>query len=86
MSSTLDMIRQMATLPVTETNKGWSFKVNKAIFLVLTWFILSFQQHDLVNDKITKSFDIILTRHTMIHLYTTDAMRVLKNFYDSGSR
>ena len=86
MSSTLDMIRQMATLLVTETNKGWSFKVNKAIFLVLTWFILSFQQHDLVNDKITKSFDIILTRHTMIHLYTTDAMRVLKNFYDSGSR
>ena len=45
-----------------------------------------FQQHDLVTDKIPEQFDLILSRHTMIHLYNADVLQVLKNFQDSGSR
>ena len=45
-----------------------------------------FQQHDLVTDKILEQFDLILSRHTMIHLYNADVLQVLKNFQDSGSR
>ena len=45
-----------------------------------------FQQHDAFSDKINDSFDLILSRHTMIHLYNADTMRVIKNFKDSGSK
>ena len=48
-------------------------------------FVL-FQQHDAVSDKFTESFDLILSRHTMIHLYNADALRVIQNFKDSGSK
>ena len=48
--------------------------------------IICFQQHDAVSDKITESFDLILSRHTMIHLYNADALRVIQNFKDSGSK
>ena len=48
--------------------------------------IIRFQQHDAVSDKITESFDLILSRHTMIHLYNADALRVIQNFKDSGSK
>ncbi len=45
-----------------------------------------FQQHDAVSDKFTESFDLILSRHTMIHLYNADALKVIQNFKDSGSK
>ena len=44
------------------------------------------QQHDLVTDKIEEPFDLILSRHTMIHLYNADVLRILSNFKASGSR
>ena len=44
-----------------------------------------FQQHDAVSDKFTESFDLILSRHTMIHLYNADVLKVIQNFKDSGS-
>ena len=39
-----------------------------------------------MSDKFTESFDLILSRHTMIHLYNADVLKVIKNFKDSGSK
>ena len=47
---------------------------------------LQFQQHDAVSDKFTESFDLILSRHTMIHLYNADVVKVIQNFKSSGSK
>ena len=44
------------------------------------------QQHDLVSDEIPEKFDLIVCRHTMIHLYFADIFRVLRNFQRSGSK
>eukprot|EP00092_Neocalanus_flemingeri_P055498 GFUD01065616.1.p1 GENE.GFUD01065616.1~~GFUD01065616.1.p1 ORF type:complete len:293 (-),score=77.32 GFUD01065616.1:35-913(-) len=43
-----------------------------------------FEVQDMVAGPISK-FDIILSRHTMIHLKSEDTAKALKNFYDSGS-
>ena len=40
--------------------------------------------HDSVVDSIPQ-FDLILTRHTMMHLKLKDGAAMLKNFYNSGS-
>ena len=42
------------------------------------------QVHDSVVDAIPR-FDLILSRHTMMHIKTIDVAKLLKNFYDSGS-
>jgi len=43
-----------------------------------------FEEHDSVVDTIPK-FDLILTRHTMMHLKLRDGATMLRNFYSSGS-
>merc|ERR1712098_258610 len=43
-----------------------------------------FEVHDSVVDTIPK-FDLILTRHTMIHLNQKTGVELLQNFYNSGS-
>jgi len=43
-----------------------------------------FEVHDSVVDPIPK-FDLILSRHTMMHLKLKDGSAMLKNFYKSGS-
>ena len=40
--------------------------------------------HDSVVDTIPQ-FDLILTRHTMMHLKLKDGVAMLMNFYNSGS-
>ena len=45
---------------------------------------VSVQVHDSVVHSMPK-FDLILSRHTMMHLKTNDIAKMLKNFHDSGS-
>jgi len=44
----------------------------------------NFEVHDSVVDTIPK-FDLILSRHTMMHLKLRDGAAMLRNFYNSGS-
>ena len=44
-----------------------------------------FQQHDIVSDKVPEKFDLILTRHTLIHLFYNDIFQALDQFVSSGS-
>merc|ERR1719410_1837616 len=46
----------------------------------------TFKQHDIVSDSLDSSFDLILCRHTMFHLYSADVIKALNNFKNSGSR
>jgi len=48
-----------------------------------TW---QFEQHDIVMDTVDSQYDLILSRHTMIHLKFRDIVRVFDNFINSGSR
>ena len=45
-----------------------------------------FQVHDIVTDKLTEEYDLILSRHTMQHLKTKDVQSILRNFASSGSK
>jgi len=54
---------------------------HKKTFSSTSW---KFEVHDIVADPIPK-FDIILSRHTMIHLKNKDVFQLLNNVYDSGS-
>ena len=45
----------------------------------------NFQQHDLVSDPIRSKFDLIISRHTMMHLFYNDIFQVFDNFISSGS-
>ena len=65
-------------------NKPWTFKVRYEL-----WKLEKnnyFKQHDIVADSIPRSFDLILSRHTMMHLYFVDVMQALNNFKNSGSK
>jgi len=44
-----------------------------------------FKQHDLVADPIQEKFDLIFSRHTLMHLFFTDIGKVWSNFQASGS-
>ena len=64
-----------------------TFKVRRYLTLHICFiFCILTQQHDLVTDKIEEPFDLILSRHTMIHLYNADVLRIHSNFKASGSR
>ena len=40
----------------------------------------------MVSDSLDTSFDLILCRHTMFHLYSADVIQALKYFKNSGSK
>ena len=44
------------------------------------------QVHDIVSESLPESYDIIISRHTSIHLTNSDVVKVLKNFIDSKSK
>ena len=66
----------------TATNPGY-LRLFSHFILIFTYLYL--QQHDLVSDPITEKFDLIFSRHTLMHLFFTDIEKVLKNFIASGS-
>ena len=45
-----------------------------------------FQIHDIVTDQISKSYDLVLSRHTIQHLKNMDVRDILQNFVSSGSK
>ena len=45
-----------------------------------------FEVHDIVTDPIKISYDLILSRHTTIHLQISDVVKVFRNFVDSSSK
>lgn len=45
-----------------------------------------FEVHDIVTDPIKISYDLILSRHTTMHLRTSDVVKVIRNFVDSSSK
>ena len=45
-----------------------------------------FEVHDIVTDPINYSYDLIISRHTTMHLQISDAVRVIRNFVDSSSK
>ena len=65
------------------TNTDWKFEV----LLCCSFFAninIFLKVHDSVVDTIPQ-FDLILTRHTMMHLKLKDGVAMLINFYNSGS-
>ena len=45
-----------------------------------------FEVHDIVTDPINISYDLILSRHTTMHLSMSDVVKVIRNFVDSPSK
>ena len=45
-----------------------------------------FEVHDIVTDPINYSYDLIISRHTTIHLQISDVVKVIRNFVDSSSK
>ena len=45
-----------------------------------------FEVHDIVTDHIKNSYDLIISRHTTMHLQISDAVKVIRNFVDSSSK
>jgi len=46
----------------------------------------TFMVHDIVSEPIPASYDLIISRHTTIHLKNRDVNKVVKNFISSGSK
>ena len=42
--------------------------------------------HDIVTDPIKTSYDLVISRHTTMHLKTNDVVKVVRNFVDSSSK
>lgn len=57
--------------------------MNKANFSAEPWRFLQF---DLLKDKISEEFDLILNRHVNIHLSLKDSIQMYKNILQSGSK
>ena len=49
-------------------------------------YINSYKVHDIVVDNIDKEFDLILSRYTLQHLKSKDALSVIHNFISSNSK
>ena len=49
-------------------------------------YINSYKVHDIVVDRIDKEFDLILSRYTLQHLKSKDALSVIHNFISSNSK
>ena len=45
-----------------------------------------FEVHDIVIDPISYSYDLVISRHTTMHLKISDVMKVIRNFVDSSSK
>ena len=45
-----------------------------------------FEVHDIVTDSIKISYDLIISRHTTMHLRTSDVVKAIRNFVDSSSK
>jgi len=45
-----------------------------------------FKVHDIVSEPILASYDLIISRHTTIHLKNGDVIKVVRNFINSGSK
>ena len=45
-----------------------------------------FEVHDIVTDPIKISYDLIISRHTTMHLAISDVVKVIRNFVDSSSK
>jgi len=46
----------------------------------------TFKVHDIVSEPLPVSYDLIISRHTTIHLKNGDVNRAFENFVNSGSR
>lgn len=57
-------------------DKAHTLKLNNARFDVL----------DIVNDPLTTAYDLIITRHALMHLSFADGLKALRNIVASGSR
>ena len=44
-----------------------------------------FEVHDIVSDKISTPYDLILNRMTAQHLQTNDVLKIIRNFVSSNS-
>ena len=45
-----------------------------------------FEVHDIVVAPISYSYDLVISRHTTMHLKTSDVMKVIRNFVGSSSK
>ena len=45
-----------------------------------------FEVHDIVVDPISYSYDLVISRHTTMHLEISDVVKVIRNFVDSSSK
>ena len=45
-----------------------------------------FEVHDIVTDPIKTSYDLVISRHTTMHLEISDVVKVIRNFVDSSSK
>ena len=42
--------------------------------------------HDIVSEPLPESYDLVISRHTTIHLKNGDVKKAVKNFINSGSK
>jgi len=47
---------------------------------------LTFKVHDIVSEPLPESYDLVISRHTTIHLKNGDVKKAVKNFINSGSK
>lgn len=68
-----------------DTNPENHFLINENEFVIREELKkhISFQRHNLAQDKMTQKFDFIFCRNVMIYFDDTLKMKVLKLFYDS---
>ena len=45
-----------------------------------------FEVHDIVTDPIDYSYDLIISRHTTMHLQINNVLKVIRNFVNSSSK
>ena len=57
--------------------------VHRETFRDTDW---KFEVHDIVIDPISHSYDLVISRHTTMHLKISDVMKVIRNFVDSSSK
>ena len=45
-----------------------------------------FEVHDIVTDDIKISYDLVISRHTTMHLQINNVLKVIRNFVNSSSK
>ena len=72
--------------PLIDSHRRWSTEVSTLAWLKRRHVSMSFDHHDVVEEALKQSYDLIHTKDMMIHLTNRDALTVLKTFAESGSR